>query len=103
MNSKRLRGKIRKNGEDAMKKTVFFILFFIILNFFVFAEETTFSLKVLPVPPLLSASIDFKEPSGNKILDAEETGKLILNSKIPDKGMPLTWWQIFTIRRISKG
>ncbi|MGA1863317.1 hypothetical protein OWM07_10590 [Deferribacter thermophilus] len=67
-----------------MKRFLFFLIIFININFLVFAEEVRFSLKVLPVPPLLSVSIDFQEPSGNKILDAEETGKLIL--KIKNKG-----------------
>jgi hypothetical protein len=42
------------------------------------ADEGTFRFKVAPAPPNLTASIQFAEPSGNNILDADETGKLII-------------------------
>ncbi len=50
------------------------------------ASEGAFRAKVSPVPPHLSASVTFTEPSGNKILDAEETGKLIVTVRNSGKG-----------------
>lgn len=42
------------------------------------AGSSKLRVSVSPLPPRLQASITFVEPSGNKILNAEETGKLIL-------------------------
>lgn len=44
------------------------------------------NIAVSPVPPSLSLSIKFIEPSGNNILNAEETGKLILTVKNSGRG-----------------
>jgi hypothetical protein len=41
---------------------------------------------VSPVPPALKLSIQFVEPSGNHILDAEETGKLVVTVMNTGKG-----------------
>lgn len=41
---------------------------------------------VSPVPPALKLSIQFVEPSGNHILDAEETGKLVVTVMNSGKG-----------------
>ena len=38
------------------------------------------------LPPNLSASIKFEEPSGTKALNAEETGKLVIKIKNDGKG-----------------
>ncbi|NWF53568.1 MAG: caspase family protein [Syntrophaceae bacterium] len=43
-------------------------------------------MKVFPAPPNLTAVVNFSEPSGNNILDAEETGKLILTLKNDGRG-----------------
>ena len=50
------------------------------------AEDGGIMVKVTPVPPNLSAHVAFTEPSGNKMLDAEETGKLILTLHNSGKG-----------------
>jgi hypothetical protein len=39
----------------------------------------TFVESKLTSPPSLTTSISFSEPSGNNVLDAEETGKLVVN------------------------
>jgi hypothetical protein len=44
------------------------------------------NIGVLPVPPALSMTIKFVEPSGNNILNAEETGKLVLTVKNSGRG-----------------
>ncbi len=41
---------------------------------------------VSPVPPALSMTIKFVEPSGNDILNAEETGKLVVTVKNSGRG-----------------
>ena len=51
---------------------------------FLQTEEEVLAQKAISKPPSLSASISFKEPSGNMFLDAMETGKFILN--IENKG-----------------
>ena len=43
-----------------------------------FAERGKTKISVFPLPPQLSATIQFHEPSGNNILDADETGKIII-------------------------
>lgn len=42
------------------------------------AERGRLQVSVSPVPPNLTATVQFTEPSGNSILDAGETGKLII-------------------------
>lgn len=53
---------------------------------FTFAEEQALKVNIFPAPPDISATINFSEPSGNNILDAGETGKLIVNVKNSGKG-----------------
>ncbi len=50
------------------------------------AATGSFRLGVAPVPPQLSASIAFEEPSGNKMLDADETGALVITVHNSGKG-----------------
>jgi hypothetical protein len=59
-------------------KKSFIVATMLLLTAYAQADEGTFRLKVAPVPPNLTASIQFTEPSGNNILDADETGKLII-------------------------
>jgi len=51
-----------------------------------FAEQGAINVNVFPLPPALSASVQFYEPSGNNMLDADETGKLIINIQNNGKG-----------------
>ena len=51
-----------------------------------FAEQGAVKVNVFPLPPALSASVQFYEPSGNNILDADETGKIIINIQNNGKG-----------------
>lgn len=44
-----------------------------------FAGEGSIKLNLFPAPPNLSATVEFSEPSGNNILDADETGKIIIH------------------------
>ena len=46
----------------------------------------TLQVKVTPVPPNLAATVAFSEPSGNNILDADETGKIIVTLQNRGKG-----------------
>ncbi len=54
-------------------------------------EEEVLAQKAISLPPSLSAKVSFTEPSGNKILDALEKGKFIVeltnNGKGPAKGV----------------
>lgn len=50
------------------------------------AASGSLNLGVAPLPPLLSATVDFSEPSGNRMLDADETGRLIITVKNSGKG-----------------
>jgi len=52
----------------------------------IFAASGTFKVNVFPVPPNLAATVKFSEPSGNNILDAQETGKLIVTVTNNGKG-----------------
>ncbi|MBI5212327.1 MAG: hypothetical protein HY957_03015 [Nitrospirae bacterium] len=51
-----------------------------------FAGQGGLNVNVFPLPPSLSATVEFSEPSGNKKLDADETGKLIITVKNSGKG-----------------
>ena len=51
-----------------------------------FAAQGSFNLRVLPQPPDLQVFVEFSEPSGNRILDAEETGSLKLTLKNNGRG-----------------
>jgi len=59
------------------------ILFFASLAI---AEKGALKIGAFPAPPQLSASVKFVEPSGNNILDAGETGKLIVAVQNTGKG-----------------
>lgn len=50
------------------------------------AERGRLQVSVSPVPPNLTARVQFTEPSGNSILDAGETGKLIITVQNRGKG-----------------
>ncbi|RJR15918.1 MAG: hypothetical protein C4581_11230 [Nitrospiraceae bacterium] len=51
-----------------------------------FAEKGSLKIGILPAPPNISASVKFTEPSGNNILDAEETGTLTIIISNSGKG-----------------
>jgi hypothetical protein len=51
-----------------------------------YAKELKLKIGVLPAPPNISATVKFSEPSGNNILDAEETGELTISVKNTGKG-----------------
>lgn len=50
------------------------------------AERGRLTISVSPVPPNLTAAVQFTEPSGNNILDAGETGKFIITLQNLGKG-----------------
>ena len=50
------------------------------------AEKGRLRITVSPVPPNLTASVQFSESSGNNILDAGETGRLIITVRNQGKG-----------------
>lgn len=53
---------------------------------FAFADEGRGRLGVFPAPPSLIVKVAFSEPSGNNILDADETGKLSITIDNSGKG-----------------
>jgi hypothetical protein len=57
---------------------IWFAVFFFILSGNTFAEKGSLHIDILPAPPNLKARVQFSEPSGNNILDAEETGRLTI-------------------------
>ncbi|MEN6469258.1 MAG: hypothetical protein ABFD45_09965, partial [Smithella sp.] len=69
-----------------MKKTALVFVVIMLFAATVLAEQTQLRVKVSPVPPNLSAAAAFTEPSGNRILDAEETGTLVLTIQNRGKG-----------------
>ncbi|HQM44588.1 MAG TPA: caspase family protein [Smithellaceae bacterium] len=69
-----------------MKKTAFLFVVIMLFAANALAEQTQLRVKVSPVPPNLSAQAAFQEASGNYILDADETGALILTLKNSGKG-----------------
>ena len=60
--------------------------FLIISSAGVQAGKGRVNVAVSPAPPALSMSIRFAEPSGNNMLDAEETGKLVVTVKNSGRG-----------------
>jgi len=54
------------------------IIILLSLNISAFAGSGSLKLGVLPAPPMLSVKIGFSEESGNKALDAEETGMVFV-------------------------
>ena len=69
-----------------MKKIVHFTIILMFATTVSWAAQGAFRAKVTPIPPNLSAQVAFTEQSGNKILDADETGKLIVTVKNSGKG-----------------
>jgi len=69
-----------------MKKVMMSLAAVLLIYTSAFAEQTQLRVKVSPVPPNLSAQVAFVEPSGNRILDAEETGTLVLTIQNRGKG-----------------
>lgn len=52
-----------------------------------YQEEDEIRVKnIISAPPLLTAKVTFAEPSGNKYLDANETGKFVLTIRNEGKG-----------------
>lgn len=50
------------------------------------AASGSFNLGVAPLPPALAATVTFSEPSGNRMLDAGESGALTITVKNSGKG-----------------
>lgn len=69
-----------------MKKVMMSLAAVLVIYTSAFAGQTQLRVKVSPVPPNLSAQAAFTEMSGNKILDADETGKLLLTLQNRGKG-----------------
>ncbi|MCX5815233.1 MAG: caspase family protein [Proteobacteria bacterium] len=68
------------------RKIVLSVGVFIFFASFALAEKGSLKIGAFPAPPQLSASVKFVEPSGNNILDAGETGKLIVTVQNTGKG-----------------
>ncbi|GAB1535339.1 hypothetical protein ADMFC3_09700 [Geovibrio sp. ADMFC3] len=66
-----------------MRWLIFTFLLFSLINT-AFAGSGSARFSVLPAPPMLSVSIGFEEASGNKALDAEESGAVIV--KVTNSG-----------------
>lgn len=70
-----------------MMARIILLAFGIILFFSpAFAEKGKTKISVFPLPPQLSATVQFSEPSGNRILDAGETGKVLITVQNTGKG-----------------
>lgn len=69
-----------------MKKIFISTLFLLSFSFSCFALEEYFGARVTPVPPFLIVNADFSEPSGNRALDAEESGSINLTIKNTGQG-----------------
>jgi hypothetical protein len=61
-----------------VKRMILTLVGVVLLSAPAFADRGKAKISVFPLPPQLSATIQFYEPSGNNILDADETGKLII-------------------------
>ena len=68
------------------KRPILILVSLILLSSPVFAERGKTKVSVFPLPPQLSATVQFYEPSGNNILDADETGKLVITVQNGGKG-----------------
>ncbi|MCJ7494347.1 MAG: hypothetical protein MUP68_08940, partial [Deltaproteobacteria bacterium] len=69
-----------------IKRMILTLIGVVLLSTPAFAERGKTKISVFPLPPQLSATIQFYEPSGNSILDADETGKLIITVQNSGKG-----------------
>ncbi|MBI5408243.1 MAG: caspase family protein [Nitrospirae bacterium] len=70
-----------------MLKIIFsFFISIMLSSSLAFAEKGSHKIGVFPAPPDITASVKFSEPSGNNILDAEETGILTITVKNSGKG-----------------
>ncbi|MBI5750490.1 MAG: caspase family protein [Nitrospinae bacterium] len=69
-----------------LKKILLVSAVFILLTPLCYAEKGSLKIGVLPAPPDISATVSFSEPSGNNILDADETGKLIITVQNNGRG-----------------
>jgi hypothetical protein len=62
-----------------LKKYFLFIIFFTLISVsYVFSEPFSLNINIHPLPPNLTSSVKFIEPSGNDLLDAGESGKLVI-------------------------
>lgn len=68
------------------KRPILILVSLILLSSPVFAERGKTKISVFPLPPQLSATVQFYEPSGNNFLDADETGKLVITVQNSGKG-----------------
>jgi hypothetical protein len=69
-----------------VKRIIPILISMVFLSSPVFAERGKTKISVFPLPPNLTATVQFHEPSGNSILDADETGKLIIAVQNNGKG-----------------
>jgi hypothetical protein len=69
-----------------IKKMTLFCIVVLLIAIPSLAEQGSLKLNVFPVPPNLSATVKFSEPSGKNILQADETGKLIITLQNSGKG-----------------
>ncbi|TAN44141.1 MAG: hypothetical protein EPN22_07855 [Nitrospirae bacterium] len=68
------------------KLPLFVVIAVLLITSFAHAWQGGLNVSVFPAPPSLSASVEFSEPSGNKKLDADETGRLIITVRNTGKG-----------------
>lgn len=69
-----------------VKRIILILISMVFLSSPVSAERGKTKISVFPLPPNLTATVQFYEPSGNSILDADETGKLIITVQNSGKG-----------------
>jgi len=55
-----------------------FGIFIFLVSYATADQQGATKIRIFPAPPKLTSSVQFVEPSGNNILDAGETGKLIV-------------------------
>lgn len=86
--------RIRRSGREvsgrARRRSAFCIpIVWLFLASTAFAAKGSLEIRVAPVPkmpPRLEFSLSFEEPSGNGLLDAEESGKLTIAVRNEGKG-----------------
>lgn len=69
-----------------LKRFILLLVCLLIISSSAFGDRKSIKISVFPLPPNLSATVRFYEPSGNNILDADETGKLIITVRNNGKG-----------------